>query len=299
MEGNFSLPPFQALLEHEIEVCAIAIPAAQDFRPQLPAISEREQLRPSRFMLPMFQSPLQMSLLRLAWEKQIPVWEVRNLSDPETISVLAAYQADMICVACFSLRIPRVILDLPRLGCINVHPSLLPANRGPVPLFWTFHEGHQQIGVTIHLMDEGMDTGDILAQEQLAVPDGFRYEELELQCARRGGELLAQAVWSLYKGEAVRTPQDEMKSSYFPFPDEDDFVVPAVEWDACRVYNFIRGVANWDGPVTLLVDNQRIFVRDVISYSLMKLDNIDDEMRDNHGEVLRVQCKDGWVIVRV
>jgi hypothetical protein len=58
-------------------------------------------------------------------------------------------------------------------------------------------------------------------------------------------------------------------------------------------------VANWDRPVALLVDNQRIFVQEVISYSSEKLDNIDDEMRNNHGEVLRVQCNDGWVIVRV
>src|SRR5204862_1767507 len=112
----------------------------------------------------------------------------------------------IICVACFSQRIPRIILDLPRLGCLNVHPSLLPANRGPVPLFWTFREGHQQTGVTIHLMNEGMDTGDILAQEPIEVPSGISYAQLELQCATLGGKLLARTVWVSYRGLAIRVP---------------------------------------------------------------------------------------------
>src|SRR6266536_191528 len=115
-----------------------------------------------------------------------------GFSNPGTIRVLTEYQPETICVACFSKRIPRDILDIPRLGCLNVHPSLLPANRGPEPLFWTFREGNQRTGVTIHLMDEGMDTGPIVAQEALEIPDGISYTQLEAQCAELGGKLLAR-----------------------------------------------------------------------------------------------------------
>src|SRR5215471_6713061 len=165
MPGNFSHPPLRALLEAGIEVCAVVVPAPLSPMQDLPAIRRREQPQESRSVLPVLESPLYNSILQLAWERQIPVWEVHRLSDPETINVLVAYQPDVICVACFSQRIPRTVLDIPRLGCLNVHPSLLPANRGPEPLFWTFREGSQHTGLTIHLMDEGMDTGPIVAQE--------------------------------------------------------------------------------------------------------------------------------------
>ena len=156
MQGRFSYPPLRALLEAGIQVCAVVIPAEQVFEAELPAIQKLEQLLLSRTMLPVLNSSIHSSILELARERNIPVWKVRQLSNSETIRVFTAYQPDMICVACFSKRIPRDILDIPRLGCLNVHPSLLPANRGPEPLFWSFREGNEQTGVTIHLMDEGI-----------------------------------------------------------------------------------------------------------------------------------------------
>jgi methionyl-tRNA formyltransferase len=249
-------------------------------------------------MLPLMNTSLQPSVTQLAWMRQIPVWEVHRLSDSETLRTLAAYQPDIICIACFSLRIPRALLDLPHLGCLNVHPSLLPANRGPVPLFWTFREGCRTTGITIHLMDEGMDSGDILTQEVIEVPDGISYAQLESQCAMRGGALLARTVWDLYEGRAVRVKQDEAKSGYHSFPADEDFVIQAHEWDARHVYNFIRGVGHWDRPVELQEGDQSFLVRDAVSYSL-------ENVNDGHGEVymnavgtVRVRCKVGWVIVK-
>jgi len=166
----------------------------------------RERPQAARSGLPVLQSTLHTSILQVAWERQIPVWEVQSLFDPETIATLAEYTPDVICVACFSKRIPRAVLDIPRLGCLNVHPSLLPANRGPEPLFWTFREGSERTGVTIHLM---MDTGPIVAQEALEVPDGISYAELERQCAVLGGILLAGSVWELFNG--LVTPGRKMK----------------------------------------------------------------------------------------
>ena len=181
----------------------------------------------------------------------------------------------MICVACFSKRIPRDILDIPRLGCLNVHPSLLPANRGPEPLFWAFREGNQRTGVTIHLMDEGMDSGAIVAQEAIEIPDGISYSELEEQSAELGGKLLAQSVWDMYNGVAVLTTQDETKSSYHAFPSDDDFVVPVAEWNARHVYNFICGVESWGTPIHLLIGKRVVQINKAISYSHKTIDQND------------------------
>src|SRR5216684_2691142 len=186
MQGRFSYPSLRALLGAGIQVCAVVIPAEQSFGANLPVIQKRDQPQTSRMMLPVLNSSDHTSILELAWEQDIPVWEVRQLSDPETLRVLATYHPDMICVACFSKHIPHGILDIPPLGCLNVHPSLLPANRGPEPLFWAFRQGSRKTGVSIHFMNEGMDTGDILAQASIDIPVGISYAELEQQCAIRG-----------------------------------------------------------------------------------------------------------------
>jgi len=297
MQGRFSYPSLRALLGAGIQVCAVVIPAEQSFGANLPAIQKREQPQTSRIMLPVLNSSVHTSILELAWERDLPVWEVQQLSNPETITVFAAYHPDMICVACFSMHIPHGILEIPPLGCLNVHPSLLPTNRGPEPLFWTFREGIQRTGVTIHLMDEGMDSGAIVAQEIIEIPDGISYSELEEQSAELGGNLLARSVWELYHGIAKPVAQDETKSSYRTYPTEDDFVVPVAEWDARRVYNFICGVASWGRQITLKDGNKIVRVNSVISYSPEDIDSRDSGVNGQPGQEMWVKCKRGSVLV--
>jgi len=291
MQANFSLPCLRALLQQNIEVCAVVVPAPQVPGHETLSIRQRERPHLPRPVLPLLNA----SIVELAWEHNLPVWEVYHLSDAGTISTLAAYEPDVICVACFSQRVPPAILELPRFGCLNVHPSLLPANRGPLPLFWTFRQGDQQAGITIHLMDEGIDSGDILAQEPIEVPDGISYPQLEMRCALFGGELLARTVWNLYRGLARCISQDETKSSYHPFPAADDFIVRASEWSARHTYNFICGMLPWGGPIKIHVGGECFQVREAISYSRNAIN-----IKTATGETDRtfwVQCKEGWVRV--
>jgi methionyl-tRNA formyltransferase len=288
MQGRFSYAPLRALLEQGVEVSAVVMPAQHGGFDQ-PAVQRAEQKGRSHPILPMLNAT---SILQLASRRQIPVWEVSNLPHPESIALFTSYQPDIICVACFSLRIPRAILTIPRFGCLNVHPSLLPANRGPEPLFWTFREGDLQTGVTIHMMDKGIDTGDIVAQEAIDVPDGMGYVELEARCATLGGTLLAGCVWDLYKGLAVPVKQDEKRSSYHPFPSEDDFVVNVTEWDARHVYNFICGIAEWGEQITLWNGDVSIRVGEAISYSH------NNNVNSHEGEELWVPCRVGSVRIK-
>lgn len=298
MQSQFSYPSLNALLEHGVEVCAVVIPASSEQGKGSPAISRLERPQIGHSTLPMLHAPLHSSILEIAWQRQIPVWEVYRLSDPETVSLFAAYVPDMICVVCFPTRIPRVLLELPQLGCLNVHPSLLPANRGPVPLFWTFREGCEQAGITIHFMDEGMDSGDILTQEPIAVPEGIHYAQLEMQCATRGGELLAQTVWNLYKGLAIAKPQDETKSSYFPFPSDEDFMVDLTQWTARHVYNFICGVASWNGPIRLYTADRDFLAQKAISYSHEDTSDNNRAVEYLPDEEVQLRCKVGWVKIK-
>lgn len=301
MQGNFSAPFLTALLDSGIEIAAVVVPASPLPGTSPPAIQRRARPRFMRTILPLAHSSLHSSILQTAWARELPVWEVLRLADRETLATLAAYQPDVICVACFSLRIPRAVIALPRLGCLNVHPALLPANRGPVPLFWTFRAGLATTGVTIHLIDEGMDSGDILAQETLPIPDGISYDELEHKCTLQGKALLARTVWHLYAGHVVRMPQDPTLSSYHPFPADADFVIPAEEWNARHVYNFICGIHSWENPLVLQSGTKTFQVQDAIAYRQEGHESKAGEHADIHSldtTDVWVRCKVGKVQIR-
>ncbi len=296
MQGGFSTPSLQALLANNIDVCAVVIPVTPIPGRSQQAIQRREPLHGKRASLPLVsQHP---SIIELVWQQNIPVWEVARLTDATVYETLAAYEPDILCVACFSQRIPRSIIDLPHLGCLNVHPSLLPAHRGPVPLFWTFRNGEQTTGVTIHYLAETMDTGDILVQKAVAVTEGIDYNQLEMQCATTGGTLLANVVHALHRGIATRIPQDETKSSYESFPTHDNFIVHAEAWDAQHVYMFINGVGQWDEPIEVHTDNEVFFTRECISYSLQTTDNHVNTQRKTDSNEKEILCRDGCVVIR-
>jgi len=294
MPGYYSSAVFTALLQSEVEVCAVVMPASSSPPGTKKNIQRREPPQMQHTMLLLTQRDAVPSIAQLTWQRQIPLWEIHHFRDSETMETLASYQADLWCVACFSMRFPAALLALPRLGCLNVHPSLLPANRGPVPLFWTLREGHAVTGVTIHFLEERMDAGDILAQKQVAVPDGITYDELDAFCAREGGELLARTVRALWENRATRRPQDEAQSSYYSFPAEHDFVVKASEWDARHVYNFVRGVSSWDIPVTLVDRDSSYIVYDAFDFGY------DATPVGEEDTCIRVICcKKGWIRVSV
>jgi methionyl-tRNA formyltransferase len=236
--------------------------------------------------------------VQLAWQHHIPVWRVHKLAAQSTLATLASYQPDLICVACFDALLPSSILHLPRLGCLNVHPSLLPELRGPMPLFWTLRLGHELTGTTVHYMTQKLDSGAILAQEAIIVPDGIRYAELEKRCAQLGGELLARVVFDVYHGRAKPREQDEAQSSYRSYPCAEEYVVNVWEWKARHLYNFICGVANEESPVMVAIDrkdsSQRLIVYAATAYGTVPLSAQEQQQADNE---FIVHCRDGWVRV--
>ena len=203
---------------------------------------------------------------------------------------LARLDFDAITVACFSRKLPASVLRLPRLGCLNVHPSLLPAHRGPDPLFWIYHDGDETGGVTIHLMDEGFDTGPIVLRDTIPVPDAMTAAALDLVCAKRGGKLLAEALAALSKGTLQPQPQDASRASYQSWPGEDDYsITPA--WSAWRAYRFIKGIGGRGELIRFVADDGATFVlRAALAYDA---DATLDAPWRLDGDTLMARCTPG------
>jgi methionyl-tRNA formyltransferase len=304
MECSFSLPVLSTLLRSGAQVCAVVIPAGNNLAGTiLDAVDDEDIMllsapRMPGGLLPMAATGGPSSIVQLAWRHHIPVWRVRKLAAQSTLATLASYQPDLICVACFNALLSSTILHLPRLGCLNVHPSLLPALRGPMPLFWTLRLGHKLTGTTVHYMTSKLDCGAILAQEAIIVPHGIRSAELEERCAQLGGELLARVVFDVYHGRAKPREQDEAQSSYRSYPRAEDYVVNVWEWGARHLYNFICGVASEESPVTVSIDRtdstQRLTLYAATAYGTAPLSA---QEKQQVGNEFIVHCHDGWVRV--
>ena len=223
MTGRFSPPPLRALLRAGIDVRAVILPALPGSPPLAPITFPA---RPSRRRaLPLVGTPAEPNILEIAREAGIDAYEVGSLAAPETLALIRDLAPDALCVACFNRRLPSALLAMARLGCLNVHPSLLPDNRGPDPLFWTFQRGDRETGVTVHLMDAGLDTGPILAQRPIPFPEGITEAALERACAEAGGDLLVSALRGLANGSLTPRPQDPARATTYPLPSPDDYTI--------------------------------------------------------------------------
>ena len=158
---------------------------------------------------------------------------------------------ELIVVVAYGKILPAEILSIPPFGCLNVHGSLLPRHRGAAPIQWTILTGDENGGVSIMQMDEGMDTGDVMAEAVLAV-DGRNAEELFDDLSVLGADLLVDTVARLAAGETIKpAPQDEKLATYAPMirkqDGELDFSRPARELECC-----VRGLYPWPGTFTYL-----------------------------------------------
>ncbi|MCP5157605.1 MAG: hypothetical protein H6983_25740, partial [Ectothiorhodospiraceae bacterium] len=162
--------------------------------------------------------------------------------------LLAAYRADILLVACFAHWIPPAVRAAGRLGCLNLHPSLLPAYRGRSPVFHQLRDGRSVGGVTLHHVVDRIDAGPVVARMALGIPAGIALADLERALARAGATLLARLLVAGRPGAGVA--QDEAAATDAPFPTAADRVIHP-GWDADRAWRFLRGVAGPSSPVLL------------------------------------------------
>lgn len=248
MENPLSLGVFTALISAGLPLCAVVLPAPPALPgAAAPALERLDAGAAGALALPMAE--MGMGLADLAAARGLPVWALR---DPGAAEVLAAFRElrpDVGCVACFSRRLPQALLELPARGFLNLHPSLLPFFRGPEPLFWTFRAGLTESGTTVHVMDDGLDTGPILRQADVRLPLGSGRTEAERRFASVGGPLLAAAARDWWRGELTAAAQPPGPPAD-PWPQAKDFALSPA-WRVERAFHFMRGTETWDIPYTV------------------------------------------------
>jgi methionyl-tRNA formyltransferase len=172
----------------------------------------------------------------------VPVAQPESLKDPAAREVLADWAPDLLVVAAYGLLVPRRVLDLPRLGAINVHASLLPAYRGAAPIQRALLDGCSETGITIMQMEPGLDTGPSLLQRRLPIPDRATGGELHDDLAELGARALTEAIAGIKAGTLEPQPQDPERATYAAKIDkaeaELDWARPAAELDrVVRAFN--------------------------------------------------------------
>ena len=183
----------------------------------------------------------------------LPVYQpVRIRKEPEFIQTLRDMQPDVIVVVAFGQILPKEILDIPRLGCVNVHASLLPKFRGAAPIQWSIIDGEEVTGVTTMLMDVGLDTGDMLLKTEIPVDPKETGGSLHDKLAAVGGELLEKTLIGLEAGPIVPEKQaDSQAGEYARMLDKElghiDFNQPAVV-----IERLIRGLNPWPSAYTYI-----------------------------------------------
>ena len=170
-----------------------------------------------------------------AAELGLPVRQPESLRAPEAVGALAALAPDLMVVVAYGLILPPAVLALPRLGCVNVHASLLPRWRGAAPVQWAILAGDRETGVCLMRMDEGLDTGPVLACTRTAIGPRETAGELEARLADLGAGLLARSLPRLAAGALEAVPQDGAAATYAPkiakADAELDWRLPAAELD--------------------------------------------------------------------
>ena len=221
--GPLSVIPLQTLLDFGNNVVAVALEA--DDNPGL-----QQQSIP-------VTTGIYGSIAALARLHGIPIINLSGLW-PRSVDEIAKYSPDIIVVSCFARKLPVSVLTIPRIACFNLHPSLLPAYRGPAPLFWQFRAGVKVFGITLHRVSRQFDAGNIVAQTSLTMPDGVSGQRAGILLAEVGSELLVRTLSGFERAKLTGAPQDERYASYQGFPSPSDYTV-SVSWSAKRLYNFI------------------------------------------------------------
>lgn len=177
----------------------------------------------------------------VAEARQIPVFSPPRIKkDPHTLSQLKDLNADIFVVVAYGQILSQEILDMPRLGCINVHGSILPKYRGAAPINWCLYQGETQTGITTMLMDAGMDTGAMLLKATIPIQLSDNAQVIADKLADIGANLLIETLVKWEKGQITPMPQDDSQATYAPLIQKSDYVL---DWSnsAIALHNQIRG----------------------------------------------------------
>ncbi|UHA74035.1 methionyl-tRNA formyltransferase [Paenibacillus sp. 481] len=227
---SFAVSSLEMLIQEGYEVAAVV---SQPDRP----VGRKRVLTPT-------------PVKEIALQHHIPVWQPERLRGSETVDAIRELAPDLIITAAYGQILPKAVLDIPRLGCINVHGSLLPQYRGGAPIQRSIMNGEAVTGVTVMYMAEGMDTGDMLTKVEVPITDednaGTMFEKLRIA----GADLLRRTLPELIAGKLQAEPQDDTLATYAPNLKRED---EKLDWTRTsrELFNQVRGLVPFSGAFTL------------------------------------------------
>ena len=263
---DFAVPSLRALVDHGYEVVGVF---CQPDRPKgrghkLAACPVKE----------------------LAQSAGIPVFQPERIKREEGVAMLKSCAPDLCVTAAFGQLLSQEILDIPPLGTINVHSSLLPKHRGSAPINWSIIKGDPVTGVTTMFTDKGMDTGDILLTRETPIGPAENAGELTDRLAVMGAQLLIETIRALEAGTLARTPQDHAAATYEPKMDKE---LGRIDWSksAQELDWLVRGTTPWPGAFTTLGEQ---------TIKVFELDILDGPASGAPGEIVAADAKRGLVV---
>ena len=263
---DFAVPSLRALVDHGYEVVGVF---CQPDRPKgrghkLAACPVKE----------------------LAQSAGIPVFQPERIKREEGVAMLKSCAPDLCVTAAFGQLLSQEILDIPPLGTINVHSSLLPRHRGSAPINWSIIQGDPVTGVTTMFTDKGMDTGDILLMRETPIGPAENAGELTDRLAVMGAQLLIETIRALEAGTLARTPQDHAAATYEPKMDKE---LGRIDWSksAQELDWLVRGTTPWPGAFTTLGEQ---------TIKVFELDILDGPASGAPGEIVAADAKRGLVV---
>lgn len=223
-----------------------------------------------------------------AMEKGLNIYQPERIkNNPDFISKIKEIKPDVICVVAYGKILPKELLQIPKLGCINVHGSLLPQYRGSAPIQWAVLNGDKETGITTMYMDEGMDTGDIILQEKVSIGDDETTGELWEKLSKIGGSLLVETIKQIEEGNSIRTKQPE-NFTIAPMLDKN---MAKIDWEnksAVEIKNLVRGLNPIMGAFSYL-NGKKIKFWKVENLNTDEIINIDKEFTEFKDNIKKVQ----------
>lgn len=187
----------------------------------------------------------------LALQHNLPVYQPEKLRDGRALEIFRSLKPDLAVVVAYGRILPKELLEVPPFGCINVHGSLLPKYRGAAPIQWSVLNGDPSGGITTMYMAEGLDSGDMILQEETPIGENETSGELYERLSQMGASLLVETVKQVLAGNAPRIPQEESQATLAPMLEKSmgqlDFSKPAF-----AVHKWICGMNPWPAASTLL-----------------------------------------------
>ncbi len=202
----------------------------------------------------------------IATQANVPVYRPESVNTPESLAILQSLQADLFVVAAYGQILSKEILGVPKIGCINIHASLLPKYRGAAPVAWAILQGETETGVTIIRMSAGLDAGEMLAQESLTIEPHETAGTLETRLSQLGVKLTSEVIQKFHSGTVTGIAQDKSKVTKAPKLTKE---MGQIDWSqpAQIIARYVRGLQPWPTAYTNRIREGRPVVRTVITQS--------------------------------